>query len=103
MKEKWKDLGFKDKAQYITAIVLIASGIIIAFISFGITYTIASGVLIYIAQAFICGGSIFGVSIYFKSQLGEFDSRQQNQINNIIESIIKRLDEHKNKENSQEE
>lgn len=49
MKEKWNELGFKDKAQYITAMVLIASGIVIAFISFGITYTIASGVLIYIA------------------------------------------------------
>lgn len=100
MKEKWKELGFKDKAQYITAIVLIASGILIAFISFGITYTIASGVLIYIAQAFICGGGIFGVSIYFKSQLGEFDTRQENHINEIINKLIEYVD--KNKENSKE-
>lgn len=101
MKEKWKELGFKDKAQYVTAIVLIASGILIAFISFGITYTIASGVLIYIAQAFICGGGIFGVSIYFKSQLGEFDTRQENHINEIINKLIEYVD--KNKENSKEE
>ena len=101
MKEKWKELGFKDKAQYVTAIVLIASGILIAFISFGITYTIASGVLIYIAQAFICGGGIFGVSIYFKSQLGEFDTRQENHINEIIKKLIEYVD--KNKENSKEE
>lgn len=95
MKEKWNELGFKDKAQYITAMVLIASGIVIAFISFGITYTIASGVLIYIAQAFVCGGSIFGVSIYFKNQLGEFDSRQENKINEIINKVIEKIDEHK--------
>ena len=95
MKEKWIELGFKDKAQYVTAMVLIASGIVIAFISFGITYTIASGVLIYIAQAFICGGGIFGVSIYFKSQLGEFDTRQKNNVNEIINKVIDYVDKHK--------
>ena len=95
MKEKWFELGFKDKAQYVTAMVLIASGILIAFISFGITYTIASGVLIYIAQAFICGGGIFGVSIYFKSQLGEFDTRQKNNVNEIINKVIDYVDKHK--------
>ena len=102
MKENWKELGFKDKAQYTTAMVLIASGIIIAFISFGITYTIASGVLIYIAQAFICGGSIFGVSIYFKSQLGEFDSRQENKFKDIIDKIVDKYGD-KSKEDSEKE
>lgn len=100
MKENWKELGFKDKAQYVTAMTLIASGIIIAFVSFFITTNIASGVLIYIAQAFICGGSIFGVSIYFKSQLGEFDTRQETKLTNIIKQLI---DEHKDNKDSQEE
>jgi hypothetical protein len=99
MKESWRELGFKDKAQYVTAMILIASGIVIAFVSFAITTTIASGVLIYIAQAFICGGSIFGVSIYFKSQLGEFDTRQENKITNLINKLI---DEHKDNKDSQE-
>lgn len=49
MKENWKELGFKDKAQYTTAMILIASGIIIAFLSFAMIQTISSGVLIYIA------------------------------------------------------
>lgn len=49
MKENWKELGFKDKAQYVTAMVLIASGIVIAFLSFAMIHTITSGVLIYIA------------------------------------------------------
>lgn len=49
MKENWNELGFKDKAQYTTAMILIASGILIAFISFAMIHTITSGVLIYIA------------------------------------------------------
>lgn len=97
MKESWKELGFKDRAQYVTAMILIASGIVIAFVSFAITTTIASGVLIYIAQAFICGGSIFGVSIYFKSQLGEFDTRQENRLTELINKLI---DEHKDNKDS---
>lgn len=49
MKESWKELGFKDKSQYVTAMILIASGIVIAFLSFAMIHTITSGVLIYIA------------------------------------------------------
>ena len=50
MKERWKELGVKDKIQYIMAIVLIASGIIMAFLSFFLNaYTIAGGTLIYIS------------------------------------------------------
>ena len=59
MKENWKELGFKDRAQYTTAMVLIASGILLAFVSFFLIHTITSGVLIYIAQAFTAGGAIF--------------------------------------------
>ena len=36
MKESWTQLGFKDRAQYTTAMILIASGIIIAFLSFAL-------------------------------------------------------------------
>ena len=86
MREKWDDLGVKDKIQYITAIILIASGIILAFLSFALTFTIASGSLIYIAQAFITGAGIFGVSIYFKTKLGELKS----DTNKYIEKTIKK-------------
>ena len=73
MKEKWKDLNIKDRIQYVVAIVLIVSGVLIAFLSFFLNaYTIATGTLIYIAQCFITAGGIFGVSIYFKSKIGEF-------------------------------
>ena len=89
MKENWKELGFKDKAQYTTAMILIASGIIIAFLSFAMIQTISSGVLIYIAQAFTAGGAIFGVSIYFKNQLIEARGETMDKVKKLIEDVIK--------------
>ena len=89
MKENWNELGFKDKAQYTTAMILIASGILIAFISFAMIHTITSGVLIYIAQAFTAGGSIFGVSIYFKNQLIEAHGETMDKIKELIEDVVK--------------
>lgn len=93
MKESWKQLGIKDKIQYITAVLLIVSGITIAFLSFTIIHTINSGVLIYIAQAFISGGAIFGVSIYFKNQLGTVHNETMNTLRQLIEDVVnKQLD-----------
>ena len=89
MKENWKELGFKDRAQYTTAMILIASGIIIAFLSFALIQTITSGVLIYIAQAFTAGGAIFGVSIYFKNQLIEAHGETINKVKELIEDVVK--------------
>lgn len=89
MKENWNELGFKDRAQYTTAIVLIASGILLAFVSFFLIHTITSGVLIYIAQAFTAGGAIFGVSIYFKNQLIEAHGETMNKVKELIEDVVK--------------
>ncbi len=90
MKENWKELGFKDRAQYTTAMVLIASGILLAFVSFFLIHTITSGVLIYIAQAFTAGGAIFGVSIYFKNQLIEAHGETINKVKELIEDVVDR-------------
>lgn len=81
MKEKWKELGIKDKVQYVMAVLLITSGITLAFLSFFLNaFNIATGVLIYIGQCFITAGGIFGVSIYFKNKLGEFQSSAADKI-----------------------
>lgn len=90
MKQSWKELGFKDKSQYVTAMILIASGIVIAFLSFLLIHTISSGVLIYIAQAFVAGGAIFGVSIYFRNQLIEAHSETMQNIQRYIDDVIQR-------------
>lgn len=88
MKESWKELGFKDKSQYVTAMILIASGIVIAFLSFILIHTITSGVLIYIAQAFVAGGAIFGVSIYFRNQLIEAHGETMSAVRQLIEDVV---------------
>ena len=90
MKENWKELGFKDQAQYITAMILIASGILIAFLSFFMIHSITSSVLIYVAQAFTAGGAIFGVSIYFKNQLIEAHGETMNKVKELIEDVVDR-------------
>lgn len=97
MEQNWKELGFKDKAQYIMAICLIISGIAIGFLDFALTFDIVNGVLIYIAQAFVAGGSIFGVSIYFNGQLGEFESKINNKIINEIKELIEKKDNDESK------
>ena len=87
---KWNELCIKDKIAYIIAMVMIASGILIAFLSFFLNaFNIATGVLIYIAQCFTVGGSIIGVSIYFKTKLGEFQSKSMVSIEELIRKIIK--------------
>lgn len=99
MEQHWKALGIKEQIQYTTAIILVISGIIIAFLSFFLNaFNIEDGVLIYIAQAFIMAGGIFGISLYFKSKIGEFESKAMNNIINKIEQTID--DKVKNKENS---
>ena len=65
---KWNELCIKEQIAYVIAMVMIASGILIAFLSFFLnSFNIAAGVLIYIAQTFTVGGAIFGVSVYFKN------------------------------------
>lgn len=96
---KWHELGVKDKIQYLMAIILIVSGIVAAFVCIIFnSYNIATGVLIYIAQAFITSGGIFGVSIYFRTKLGEFDTRQRQELGQMLDTIIDKIsnkkDEH---------
>lgn len=89
MTKKWNELGIKDKIQYVMAIVLIASGIAMAFISFFLNaYNIASGTLIYISQCFIMAGGIFGISVYFRNKLGEFKANADEQIEKIIKKVL---------------
>lgn len=68
--------NIKEIVQYGTAVAMITSGIILAFLSFFLNgYDIADGVLWYIAQALTYAGGIFGVSIYFKTKLGQAEAQ----------------------------
>lgn len=67
------------------AILLLVSGMALAFISFACTFTIATGSLIYISEAFMTAGGIFGVSIYFKNKLGEYGTTIEKKVEEILE------------------
>lgn len=85
---KWKELSVKDRISYITAFGLIASGIILAFLSFFLNqYNIATGVLIYIAQCFVIGGGLVGANVYFKSKWVEFNTSAKNEIHRELERM----------------
>ena len=66
----------KDWIQYASAISMVASGIVLAFLSFFLTadHNITDGVLWYVAQALTFAGAVFGISVYIKSKVGEVKS-----------------------------
>lgn len=86
MKEfRWKELCVKDKISYAVAVIMIMSGILIAFLSFFLNqYNIATGILIYIAQCFVVGGSLLGAQAYFRSKWVEFNTNVKDEIDKQI-------------------
>lgn len=68
--QKMKD-SYKDIVQYATAVVLVLSGIVLAFFSFFLYADVQDGVLWYIAQALCFAGAVFGLQIYIRSKVGE--------------------------------
>lgn len=92
MTDRFKDLPVKDRLSYYVAFLLIASGIVLAFLSFFLNaYNIATGVLLYIAQCFVIGGGLVGANVYFKSKWVEFDTRTKEQIEKQIEKLSENL------------
>ena len=82
----WNELDVKDKIAYIMAIILIASGIGMAFTAFLVhpAHEITTGPLMYVGEAFTTGGALLSVGLYVKNRFCE--------ISNYIE---KRLDKDK--------
>lgn len=92
MEHKWKDLSIRDKIGYSIAIGMIASGVLIAFLSFFLNaYNIATGVLIYIAQCFVIGGGLVGANVYFKSKWIEFNTNAKKEIEDKLNVLEERL------------
>lgn len=64
-------MSAKSKIQYACAVLLILSSIALAFLSDYNHGDIPSGTLLYIAQAFLLAGSIFGLE-YYITKLNNF-------------------------------
>ncbi|MGM9698433.1 MAG: hypothetical protein ACI3Y0_07290 [Prevotella sp.] len=62
----------KEWIQYGTAIMMLVSGVVLAFLCFLLNgYNINDSVLWYTSQTLVYAGSIFGVSIYVKNKFAE--------------------------------
>ena len=80
----WHELDFRDKLAYSIAIILIFSGIIMAFCCFFITeeHDITDGVLFFTAQTFVTGGSLLGIGVWIKGKFGEMNNYINNKLSN---------------------
>lgn len=74
----------KEMIQYMTAVVMITSAIVLAFVSFFLTLTIGAGVLTYVGEAFGSGLAIFGIATYFKQDLNEFKTELKREMENEL-------------------
>lgn len=88
----------KEWIQYSTATLMIVSGIVLSFISFFVNGDITDGVLWYMAQALTYAGGIFGVSIYFKTKLGQ----SVTQIEDLIDRKLRSLERDEQKDKTEE-
>ena len=61
----------KDWIHYSSAVVLIASAIAMAFVSFALTMDVGAGPLAYIGEALSAALGLFGIGIYAVKKVGE--------------------------------
>ena len=62
--------------QYACAVLLILSSIALAFYQVFDIDDVANGVLLYVAQAFLLAGSIFGLDYYVKKLTMTFKNKE---------------------------
>lgn len=62
--------------SYACAVLLIVSSIVLAFIQVLDIDDVASGTLMYVAQAFLLAGSIFGLDYYIKKLTHVINSKK---------------------------
>ena len=60
-------INYSKSVQYLMAVTLIVTSIILAFVQVTHIDDVANGTLGYIAQAFLFAGSIFGLDYYIGS------------------------------------
>lgn len=65
----------KDKIQYGSAIAMIASGIVLTFLSFLMLHIVHSTVLAYVGEAIGFAGAVFGLTVYARSKGQELEER----------------------------
>lgn len=80
----------REGLQYGAAVGMLASGVVLTFLSFFLNnYVVSDGVLWYVSQTLVYSGAIFGVNVYFKTKLGNFESMVKNELVNMQKQQVK--------------
>lgn len=78
----------REELQYSAAIGMLLSGVVLTFLSFFLNnYVVSDGVLWYVSQTLVYSGAIFGVNVYFKTKLGNFESRLKSEPASIMKQV----------------
>ena len=78
----------REGLQYGAAIGMLVSGVVLTFLSFFLNNSVVSdGVLWYVSQTLVYSGAIFGVNIYFKNKLGNFESRVKDELASMLKQV----------------
>lgn len=65
----------KDKIQYGSAVAMVASGIVLTFLSFLMLHIVHSTVLAYVGEAIGFAGAVFGLTVYARSKGQEIEEK----------------------------
>lgn len=88
----------KDWIQYLSAVALIASAIVMAFTSFLMINDITAGTNAYIGIATSAGLAIFGVAAYMVNQVAQFKTEVRQELEHIREEERRRNGETQSRE-----
>lgn len=81
--------NWKDITQYSTAVISIASGIILSFIQYYEQGDLSNGVLAYVAQMLFYAGAIFGIAAHYGTKFDEIKDMIKNGSTNLVSSSSK--------------
>lgn len=78
----------KEWIQYGSAVFMILTGSILSFISFFTLGTVVSGVLLYLSEALVFAGAIYGVNIYYRTKFGQFETKTVDSLRKELQNLI---------------
>lgn len=88
----------KEAIQYASACIMLASGIVLSFLSFFLSnYTIEDSVLWYFAQTILYAGSVFGLTMYVSSTRKAILSEVNDRLSNLSTDTKEEKEKEKDK------
>ena len=84
-KERWTDIGVREKMQIINGTALVAAAVALYFIAFIVTLTIGFEIISAGATLLGSGLAFFGITAFVKNQMVEFEAK--------VDKKMKRLED----------